>query len=138
LDTRNKIMAWGDARALMDAAAAPLVTGHFDPITSAHARRLAALAQTHGPLFVLITDPPDAILPAGARAELAASLACVRCIALPPPEGVDAVLASLPAGRLLREETADLARRDALTRHVHSRHAQAGPAEHSEHPPQTS
>ncbi|MEP7364235.1 MAG: hypothetical protein ABI972_13345 [Acidobacteriota bacterium] len=127
MDTRNKIMAWSGARALLDAAAAPLVTGHFDPLTSAHARRLTDLAKTHGPLFVLITDPPGAILPAGARAELVASLACVRCIVLPPPDGIDAILASLGTARLLREEAADLERRDAITRHVHGRHAQAAP-----------
>ena len=120
-------MAWGDARALLEAAAAPLVTGHFDPLTSVHARRLSELAETNGPLFVLITDPPDAILPAGARAELVASLACVRCIVLPPPEGADAILASLLSGRVLREEPADLDRRAEITRHVHARHAQATP-----------
>jgi cytidylyltransferase-like protein len=112
-------------RALLDAAAAPLVTGHFDPLTPAHARRLSELAETHGPLFVLVTDPPDPILPAGARAELVASLACVRCIVLPPPQGPEAILESLPAHRLLREEAADLQRREALTRHVHARHADA-------------
>jgi hypothetical protein len=128
LDTRNKIMAWGDARTLLEAAGAPLVTGHFDPLTAAHARRLAELAKTNGPLFVLITDPPDAILPPGARAELVASLACVRCIVLPPPEGADEILSTFPAARLLREEAADLDRRASVTRHVHARHAQATPA----------
>ena len=127
MDTRNKIVAWSAARPLIEATAAPLVTGHFDPLTSAHALRLASLAKTHGSLFVLITDPPDPILPAGARAELAASLACVRAVVLPPPEGPAAILGTLPASRLLREEPADLERRDAITRHVHARHAQAAP-----------
>ena len=116
-------MAWSIAQPLLDAAGAPLVTGYFDPLTSAHARRLSELAKTHGPLFVLIVDPPEPVLPTGARAELAASLACVRCIVLPPPEGPDAILAALPAARLLREEAADLERREAITRHVHARHA---------------
>lgn len=116
-------MGWSDARALLDAAGAPLVTGYFDPLTANHARRLAELAATHGPLFVLILDPPEPVLPAGARAELLASLACVKCIALPPAEGAQAVLAELGESRLLREEAADLERRAALTRHVHARHA---------------
>jgi len=126
LDTRNKIVAWCDARALLEAAAAPLVTGYFDPLTAAHARRLAEIAGTHGPLFVLIAEPPDPILPAGARAELVASLACVRCIVAPPPEGEQTILGAIPANRLIREEANDLARRDAITRHVQARHAQAG------------
>ncbi|MBN8732976.1 MAG: hypothetical protein J0L64_20735 [Acidobacteria bacterium] len=123
MDTRRKILGWSDARALLEAAGAPLVTGYFDPLTADHARRLAELAETHGPLFVLVLDPPDAVLPAGARAELVASLGCVKCIVLPPPEGVEAVLEAVGEGRLLREEAADLERRAALTRHVHARHA---------------
>lgn len=113
---------------MLDAAAAPLVSGYFDPLTSAHARRLAGLAETHGPLFVLIVDPPDPILPAGARAELVASLACVRAVVVPGPEEAAAIFGALPAARLLREEAADLERREDLTRHVHVRHAQAAPA----------
>lgn len=123
MDTRRKILAWSDARALLEAAGAPLVTGYFDPLTADHARRLNELAETHGPLFVLLLDPPEPVLPAGARAELAASLACVRCIALPPPEGAQAALDAMGEGRLLREEAADLERRAALTRHVLARHA---------------
>lgn len=123
MDTRTKILPWADARPLLQAAGAPLVTGLFDPLTSAHAARLAELAKTHGPLFVLVTEGEDAILPVSARAELAASLACVRCVVAPPPEGESAVLESLPPSRLIREEAADAERRAQLTRHVHARHA---------------
>ena len=122
MDTRRKILGWNDARALLEAAGAPLVTGYFDPMTAEHARRLGELAKTHGPLFVLVLDPPEPVLSAGARAELVASLGCVKCIALPPPEGGQAVLEAVGEGRLLREEAADLQRRSALTRHVHARH----------------
>lgn len=127
MDTRGKILDWTSARPLVEETAPPLVTGHFDPLTAAHARRLAALAETHGPLFVLITDPPDPVLPAAARAHLVAALAHVRCVIMAPPEGPEVVVAAFPPHRVLRGEQDDLALRDALSRHVRARHAQAGP-----------
>lgn len=125
MDTRSKILAWAGARALVEQARPPLVTGHFDPLTAGHARRLAALAETHGPLFVLITEPPDPVLPAAARAHLVAALACVQCVMLAPPEGPEAVLAAFPPERVLRGEEADLELREALQSHVRARHAQS-------------
>ena len=95
-----------------------MITGLFDPLTAAHASRLVELAAAHGPLFVLVTDAQDAILPIRARAELAASLACVRCVITD-----QAALDDVPPMRLIREEAADARRRAELTRHVHTRHA---------------
>lgn len=113
-------MPWAEARPLLEATNAPLIAGLFDPLTSAHAKRLAELAATHGTLFVLVTSAEDCILPAGARAELVASVACVRCVLTD-----EAILDEIPLARLIREESADARRRDELTRHVHARHANA-------------
>jgi hypothetical protein len=53
------------------------VIGHFDPLLAAHARRLQELAVPGTILVVAVSDPPDPLLPAGARAELVAALAAV-------------------------------------------------------------
>lgn len=44
---------------------------------ASHAERLAGLKHPGMPLLVLITTPPDPILPAAARAQLVAGLAVV-------------------------------------------------------------
>ena len=93
-----------------------IVAGYFDPLTAVHARRLEALAITHGPLHVAIMEPPDAILPAEARAVLVASLRCVAAVAV----------ASGPVKHpsLVDESGGDLERRRELTALVRSRHGQ--------------
>lgn len=117
LDTRSKIV---DAARLGEFAEAVFVAAYLDPLSAEHARRLEVLAEGR-PLVVLLLDPPQPLLAAEARAELAASLACVTAVVR---DGSTA-LAALPPGRVLREEAADLARREALMRHVHARHASA-------------
>jgi len=108
LNTRSKILPISRAD---EFAGALFVAMYLDPLTAAHARRLEELAATGRKVVVLLSDPPDPLLPLAARAELAASLASVSAVML-----VDVV----------SEHAADLERRDSLTRHVLGRHASAG------------
>lgn len=54
-----------------------IVTGDFDPLLPEHARRLQKLAQPNQLLIVVITNPPNPLLPQAARAELVAALSSV-------------------------------------------------------------
>ena len=60
-----------------------VVTGCFDPLIAAHARRLKALQDGGAALMIVVADPPRPILPARARAELVAGLSVVDFVALP-------------------------------------------------------
>jgi hypothetical protein len=76
VDTRSKIFPLA---AVAGERLPRLVAGFFDPLIAAHAEALAALGDR---LTVCILDPPNPLLPASARAELAASLACVERVIL--------------------------------------------------------
>ncbi len=105
VDTRSKILPLSRAD---EFAGAVFVAMHLDPLTAAHARRLDELAAKGRKVVVLLSDPPNPLLPLAARAELAASLASVSAVML-----VD----------LVSEHTADIERRDALVRQVLEKHA---------------
>jgi hypothetical protein len=118
LDTRSKILPL--SRATAEYPDALFVAMHLDPLTVAHARRLAELASGGKPVVVVLSDPPHPLLPLAARAELAASLECVTAVM------VAAAPCPLPPGAVIvSEESADLERRAALVRHVLARHAAA-------------
>ena len=76
MDTRNKIIDATQA-ARIAASGAIVVSGYFDPLIAAHAERLVQLKPANAKLLVLIATPADAILPAGARAQLVAGLRAV-------------------------------------------------------------
>jgi glycerol-3-phosphate cytidylyltransferase-like family protein len=94
------------------------VSGYFDPLLAAHVRRLRELAANGNPLIVLLADPPDPLLPSRSRAELVAALDCVHAVILPNPDG-----AAREVPGAIREQEADLLRRDELIADVHRRHA---------------
>jgi hypothetical protein len=110
MDTRNKIIDAGQA-ARIAADGATTVSGYFDPLIAAHAERLASLKTVDSKLLVLIATPPNAILPAAARAELVAGLRAVDYVA------------ELAGGLIphIRLEQEDAERYRALLHHVHSR-----------------
>ena len=119
LDTRIKIIPAARASEFGDAV---FVAMYLDPLTAAHARQIHEIAAGGRRVVVLLFDPPAPLLPTDARAELAASLSSVAAVM----QGSDA-LAPTPH---IDERSADLARRDTLTRHVFQRHAAAaGPTE---------
>ncbi len=81
------------------------VSGYFDPLTLAHAQRLAGLKVSGRPLVVVIATPDNAILPNAARAQLVAGLACVDFVT----EGIAAET---------RLEAEDSQRLEQLIQHV--------------------
>jgi len=80
---------------------------------ASHAERLASLKSDDKPLLVLIATPPNAILPAAARAELVAGLRAVDYVA-ELAEGI------APQIHLEQEDDAQY---QALVQHVHARQA---------------
>jgi hypothetical protein len=85
MDTREKILGHREAAAIA-AAGAVVVSGHFDPLIAWHVRWLEGFRKPGRPLLVLIATPENPILPARARAELAASLRVVDHVAEVSPE----------------------------------------------------
>jgi glycerol-3-phosphate cytidylyltransferase-like family protein len=110
VDTRTKIVPPAEASRLA-ASGVTVVSGYFDPLLAAHADRLHELKHAGTPLLVAIADPPHAILPARARAELVASLAVVDYVA----ESLDGLAAQTHL------ETEDARRLEDLIAHVHAR-----------------
>lgn len=110
MDTREKIID-ADQAARIAGSGAVVVSGYFDPLVASHAERLAALKADGAKLLVLIATPANAILPAGARAELVAGLRAVDYVAEMAP--------GLAAQIRLEEE--DDARFLTLLKHVRDR-----------------
>ncbi len=79
LDTRNKIVTY--ERALESTGRETIwVSGHFDPLLAQHVRDLAGATVPGKRLAVIVTDPPDPLLPLESRARLVAALACVDIV----------------------------------------------------------
>ena len=76
MDTRTKIIDAAQA-ARVAQAGATVVSGYFDPMIASHAERLTKLKREGTPLLILVATPPEAILPALARAQLVAGLSVV-------------------------------------------------------------
>lgn len=121
MDTRGKILRLEEMAGLREQCARlKVVTGYFDPLLAAHARRLAELRQPGEKLVVVITDPPDPILPARARAELVAALAAVDAVVV----GLDVAeaLEVLRPDEVFQEEAADEKRRHDLAQLIACRY----------------
>jgi bifunctional ADP-heptose synthase (sugar kinase/adenylyltransferase) len=121
VDTRKKLVDRADALRAVAELALTVVTGYFDPLTSAHARRLEEIASGGARLLIVVRTPPNPILDARARAELVAALAAVRYVVV--EEGDAAWTRQLPGVRLIHEEEADLQRTRDLIAQVHRRQA---------------
>lgn len=121
MDTRAKILSREAARNLRgQCPRLKVVTGNFDPLLAAHARRLEQLRAPEETLLVVVTDPRQPLLPARARAELVAALRVVDCVVI-AAEDLEGWLGSLQPDELIREEAADEVRRNELIRHVLNR-----------------
>ena len=86
MDTREKIIdlakAAGIAAGLRRRGERViLVAGYFDVLTADHVRRFRELADGR-PLMAAVLDPPEALLGAQARAELAAGLSMIDYVFL--------------------------------------------------------
>jgi hypothetical protein len=123
LDTREKIVDLTTAAALSEdwrsrGVAWKLVIGYFDVLTPDHIRDLQSQP---GPLMAAVLDPPDALLPARARAELAASLRVIDYVLLLGAERPESAIQKLHPPEVVHAETADQRRSQALIEHVHRR-----------------
>lgn len=126
MDTRNKIIEPPRAEEIVrgrlsSGAPLKLTTGYFDPLTAAHARRLAEIAG-EDKLVVCITSPEDPVLEAKARAVLVAALEVAEYVTVCAPEQAARLLEITPAEAVTREESADAERTEKLIRHVQQRH----------------
>jgi glycerol-3-phosphate cytidylyltransferase-like family protein len=121
MDTRAKIIDLASAAGLQrQGARLKLVTGYFDVLTPDLVRRLRSLS--HGArLIAVVLDPPAPLLPAQARAELAASLSMIDYVLLSPDAGLEKALEEIRPDEVVRDELADGKRSEALIEHVHRR-----------------
>lgn len=90
MDTRRKIVR--DAAQWQPPAGAVFAAGPFDPLLARHAAQLEQMKGSASALVVYVTEPPDPLLPAEARAELVAALRHVDAVlfsAQPPAHAVD-------------------------------------------------
>ena len=110
MDTRTKIIDAAHA-ARVAQAGATVVSGYFDPMIASHAERLTKLKREGTPLLVLVATPPEAILPALARAQLVAGLSVVDYVC-DAPDGITPQIH-------LEDEHAELLAQ--LIDHVHAR-----------------
>ena len=127
MDTRAKIVGLAAAeeaarRARGTGKSVKLVSGHFDPLLAAHARRLREIADKDTALFVVIREPDRPILPARARAELVAALGMVDYVLLAETLAAEDSFGRLQPDAVYREEAADRRRTLGLMLHVQNRH----------------
>jgi len=94
-----------------------LVSGYFDVLTADLVRAMP----DGSPLVAAVLDPPDPLLPVGARAELAASLRMVDYVLLLQGAALEDALAELRPDEVIRAEIGDRRRSAALIEHVHRR-----------------
>ena len=125
MDTREKIIDLARAAEIAaglhrDGARLKLVAGYFDVLTSDHVRRLGALAGVQ-PLMLVVLDPPHPLLPARARAELAAALGVIDYVLLLDGADLARALKEIQPHEFIREEIADRQCSQALIEHVHRR-----------------
>ena len=125
MDTREKIVDLARAAEIAaclrrQGAGLRLVAGYFDVLTSDHVRRLDALAGGQ-PLMLVVLDPPHPLLPARARAELAAALGVIDYVLLLDGADLARALEQIQPHEVIREEIADRQSSQALIEHVHRR-----------------
>lgn len=127
MDTRHKIL--GRERALEVAedlrrrkVPFTLICGYFDVLQPAMARQIAERRGAEsGPLFAMVLDPPSPLLPAAARAELAAGLRMIDYV-IPWNGDADDFVASLAPDACFRAEAAHAESTERLIQHVSERH----------------
>lgn len=126
LDTRTKIVDWETALRTVRERRTAVVTGYFDPLLAAHARRLREIHAGFERVIVVLSDPPKPLLDAGARAELVAALDMVDYVVLPQKRASSVEFERGAEVCVFREEEADEARFERLVEHVHQRRRRAG------------
>jgi D-beta-D-heptose 7-phosphate kinase/D-beta-D-heptose 1-phosphate adenosyltransferase len=122
LDTRQKILSARNAAAVIHQNdKLTVLIGHFDPLTAAHARRIADIRKTRSQLVAIVTDPPQPILKLSARTELVAALEAIDYVIPVQDNTATEIVAGLRPDEVIQEEAADLDRTRVLIAHVHRR-----------------
>jgi bifunctional ADP-heptose synthase (sugar kinase/adenylyltransferase) len=121
MDTRAKIIDLATAARLRSPGVRlKLVAGYFDVLTPDLVRRLGSLADG-ARLIAVVLDPPKPLLPAQARAELAAALSMIDYVLSPQGESLEKAIEQIRPDEVVREDLADAKRSQALIEHVHQR-----------------
>jgi bifunctional ADP-heptose synthase (sugar kinase/adenylyltransferase) len=126
VDSRRKILkppeALEIARGLRgNGATLEVVTGYFNPLLAEHAGKLEQARNRADSLMVVVTTPPNPVLPAVARAELVAALSVVDYVVLPEETALEEFLARVEAREIIRREAEDEILTRDLIEHVRSR-----------------
>jgi hypothetical protein len=114
LDTRRKILT--PEQALESRRGAFVFAAYFDILTVPLLRRIAEVGR---PVLALVLDPPDPVLAARTRAELAASLALVEAV-VPYAGDPSGFLRALKPDNIVHWEQEDARRTSLLIEHVQS------------------
>jgi hypothetical protein len=114
LDTRTKIIEPGS---IPRHRPVRILVSYLDPLWSDQVAALQRHVVADETVVLAIDDPPEALMPMQARAELAAALAFIDSVVL----STDA-LALVPGAEVIDLRHGDLDRRDALMRQVLRRH----------------
>jgi bifunctional ADP-heptose synthase (sugar kinase/adenylyltransferase) len=121
MDTRAKIIDLASAARLRSPGVRlKLIAGYFDVLTPDLVRRLRSLSDG-ARLIAVVLDPPKPLLPAQARAELAAALSMIDYVLSPRRESLEKAIEQIQPDEVVREDLADGKRSQALIEHVHQR-----------------
>jgi hypothetical protein len=126
VDTRNKILTARRALEVAEQLRAQgrglhVVVAWLDPMIGAHAAWLRSMSNGDGAALMLVLDnPPDALLPVAARAELGAGLAAVDYV-VAGENGVDALIEQLRPDKLTRDDASEAQRRAEFIQYVERR-----------------
>lgn len=87
MDTRTKILCPNELRNALNVGEWVVIVGHFDPLTAAQAKRIAAVEMNGVKLAAIVLDDvaserARSLLPGEARATLIAALRAVDAVAL--------------------------------------------------------
>jgi hypothetical protein len=114
LDTRQKILT--PEQALESLKGCRVFVAYFDVLSAPLVRRLSEIGQ---PVVVVVLDPPDPLLPARTRAELAAALKTSKAV-VPLAGPPDEFLERLQPADIIHWEGEDAQRLSGLIEHVQS------------------
>jgi bifunctional ADP-heptose synthase (sugar kinase/adenylyltransferase) len=116
LDTRQKILTPDQALAAWKGCCVFLA--YFDILTVGLIRRIAEAGR---PVVAVVLDPPNPVLSARTRAELAAALASVAAV-VPVPADLPRFLEALEPDKIVHWESEDAQRTANLIEHVRAIH----------------
>ena len=125
MDTRSKILTLENALTVAaslrdDGTPFRVVTGYFDVLQPALLPLLQRAAE-RSRLFAVVLNPANALLPAGARAELAAALRVIDYV-IPWPGDPAELVAAMQPGAWVRAESEHAQSAERLIEHVFERH----------------